>query len=770
MKSKNVYFFNKVIYKGNLDRDFFLFCCKYHRNLYWYILIHFCYSFLALFSNKMELLKFKKYHKYILKVVDINDIVIKFYKEYSYKLDPWFLDKITKKSTVVSSSPYILVEKFIGEAKLIAYRFDEKGELDILAYGKELEKVTRVSYQEVYMPNKEDLLKYNSKIKFIVKGSKFCQYKETKIDKFFSLIKIPLLMLILCFMLLLISFTFTTVYLDVNFIKSYLSSPLLLLLNLIPILIVLILGLIIFKRLWLSFGFTSILVFILGIVNKTKLYYRDDVLKFEDVTLLKEAFIMTSRYDIIIRWYTVVCIVACLITMFILKKFIKKFELKWKYSLLGVLLVLGLSFGLCKCVYSNEEIYYSVGDETLINKWLATRMSQIRGLVYPFIYSIREIQNDVPDHYDVKAVKNILEKYDYDDIEEKKKVNIIGIMFEAYNDFSKFENIEFTTDIYKDFHDVQSKSLSGNIVVNVFGGGTIVTERNFLTGYYNFPSFRRETYSYVTYFKEQGYYTEAMHPAYGAFYNRSLVNPNLGFDKYWNYENKYSQMSETFVTDDVFFNTIISNLENTNHLGNKYFNFSVTYQNHGPYSTVPTNWSYIKNKGYPESSLSMFNRYLSGIYSTNKAIKMLVEYLENYSEPVVLILFGDHNPYLGEANYVYRDLGIDMSINDEESFLNYYSIPYIIYGNVKAKEVFNKSFVGEASTISPNFLMNELFEYLGYEGNEYFKYTSDIKDKIDVIHDIYYKESGKYILKSDIGKEDLIDEFDKVSYYYANQK
>ena len=92
---------------------------------------------------------------------------------------------------------------------------------------------------------------------------------------------------------------------------------------------------------------------------------------------------------------------------------------------------------------------------------------------------------------------------------------------------------------------------------------------------------------------------------------------------------------------------------------------------------------------------------------------------------------------------------------------------YFIYGNNAAKEKIGKSFVGKANTISPNFLMNELFEYIGFKGNEYLKYTSEIKRHIDVFSNDYYKEDGKYILKNETKYQNIINEFQKVNYYYA---
>ena len=50
-----------------------------------------------------------------------------------------------------------------------------------------------------------------------------------------------------------------------------------------------------------------------------------------------------------------------------------------------------------------------------------------------------------------------------------------------------------------------------------------------------------------------------MHPIYGSFYNRNTANINMGFDNYWNYENKFSEITPSFITDYYLFDYIIEN-------------------------------------------------------------------------------------------------------------------------------------------------------------------------------------------------------------------
>ena len=149
--------------------------------------------------------------------------------------------------------------------------------------------------------------------------------------------------------------------------------------------------------------------------------------------------------------------------------------------------------------------------------------------------------------------------------------------------------------------------------------------------------------------------------------------------------------------------------------GIPYFNLSVTYQNHGPYSTEQLyDTSYvIKQEDYTDDEYNILNNYLSGIKNTGEELEKLIEEIESLDEPCVLVAFGDHKPWLGEGNSVYEMLGIDLDVSTLEGFYNYYATPYIMYANDAAKQITGNQFVGEGADLAPNYLMNELFEKLG---------------------------------------------------------
>lgn len=588
-------------------------------------------------------------------------------------------------------------------------------------------------------------------------------------NKTYKAIIIGIIILGLSGIIMAITFGLSSATLNLSLYKSYLLSPLLMTMNLIPILMVMVLIYLISNRLWLGYSITALLFVVMGIINKIKLTYRDDPFVFMDLKLAGESIEMAGRYDVSLsfKWITVL---LGLVVIGVIVKIFMDFKINSQRTRIVSLLIISLiSIVIFNVFYFDSKVYAKVGDDTKINKWIESQRFQSKGFVYPFLYSVKDVKERVPEGYDKEKAEEALRQYTYKDIEEDKKVNLVTVMLEAYNDFSKFEGVELNEDIYEFLHKLEEESISGKLITNVFAGGTIDTERGFLTGYHHHPKYREKTNSHVWYMQEQGYKTEAMHPITGSFYNRRNGNEYIGFENFDYYENKYEAVQEDYLMDMRFFDFVIEGFEDSISEGRPYFNYALTYQNHGPYSDERfREEEYLKKKPeYNESDYNIVNNYLAGIYSTNHALEKLVNYFSNSQEPVVLVLFGDHNPWLGKDNSCYHMLDINIDLATVDGFNNYYETPYIIWGNEAAKETLGKNFQGDGQTVSPNHLMTETFEYIGWEGNEYMQYISNLKKELPVNHILYFKEEGKIIPSGETSPhiKGLWKDFIDVEYY-----
>ena len=162
------------------------------------------------------------------------------------------------------------------------------------------------------------------------------------------------------------------------------------------------------------------------------------------------------------------------------------------------------------------------------------------------------------------------------------------------------------------------------------------------------------------------------------------------------------------------------------------------------------------------------NNYLSGIADTDLAMKELFDYFRAEKEPVIIIMFGDHNPLLGDGNSGYLQNGMSLDLGTVDGFLEYYEIPYVIWANDAAKEMYDLPFEGEGDRFSAMYFLPYLFRYLGLEGNEYMQYLNDLYDKIPVMNDNYYFINNEW--KKELKEDELntFNEFINLEYYYAH--
>lgn len=573
------------------------------------------------------------------------------------------------------------------------------------------------------------------------------------------------------------SLYFSTGQFGIEMFKSYFANVYTIILNTAPILFVILILLVIVNRLWISVGIASILVIVLSLINYFKLSFRDDPLLVEDLSLFFEMRNMTERYKIHISSSMLMWIAGMVVITFILWKIRKNIKINTKIKtriILGIILMLSAVGGV-KYFILNDAYYQKTENIALINRWGSTQQFISRGFIYPFLYSSKDVGMKKPDGYNKKEIENSLKDIKEDDIPGDKKVNIIAIMMEAYGDFSVYPQIEFDSENnpYAAFNRIKEISYHGNLLTDIFAAGTVRTERRFITEADAYPSLRKNTYSYARYFTDQGYCVEGSHPCYSWFYNRINVNDHLGFSKYDFYESRYSELANGEIAgDNVLFPELYKDLKNSIDDGIPYFNLSVTYQNHGPYSTEQLyDTSYvIKQEDYTDDEYNILNNYLSGIKNTGEELEKLIEEIESLDEPCVLVAFGDHKPWLGEGNSVYEMLGIDLDVSTLEGFYNYYATPYIMYANDAAKQITGNQFVGEGADLAPNYLMNELFEKLGYDGPAFMKITDLVRKTITAHSGDIFMENGEVVDKLSDEDQQVWEQYKKYEYYFMNQK
>lgn len=486
----------------------------------------------------------------------------------------------------------------------------------------------------------------------------------------------------------------------INVLKWIVENPILFLMNLS--FLALITGLLIFisKSIDFSLWFVCTLTVILGIINASKFNLRNIPLTFEDLFLLKETWVLLPK---LVNPKTILVVafsipLALLLRICFKRLFHGTHFHDAKTPLLSMTLIATTLLLAGQFSFTND-----------LDAWES-------GLLYSLSNNIRKdatYDEEVLELAEIEISANLKDRHEHST--PLIKPHIIIIMSESFWDVNLLD-VEFSKDPLSNFRTLQEESFYGNIYVPVFGGGTANTEYEVLTGMTlkNFPydwyvvyreAIHEPTPSLATILKTHGYHTVALHTYYPWYYRRNEVYPLMGFDDFISIDNfPESEDSNMFISDDAVTEKIIALLNKSKE---PLFNFTVTMQNHGPYDDgrYDTDDNLIATTAdLDEEDLITLTTYAHGLSLSDKALNDLINYLRNFSEPTLLLFFGDHLPMLGEDMKIYKETGY---IEDERSLdimedLRVMTTPYLIWANYEIER--GEQTIMNASYLAPTVL------------------------------------------------------------------
>ena len=528
--------------------------------------------------------------------------------------------------------------------------------------------------------------------------------------------------------------------------ESYFRHPLIVLLNLLPAVLLAALGYFLTGRAWAAYLISAVPTVGCALVNYYKIQLRGDPFLSADFRLLRTAGGILGHYHLDLSRVVLVAVGGAGL-MLLLSLLLPRRALRGKrLRACGTLVCLALVPLLYTQVYMDFDTYRAtVNNDAIRNEWSDVEIFVSRGFWYPFIRSVSKAFPKPPEGYSVKNAEAVLAEYADADISPEKRVDIVGVMGEAFADLTDFPMLADQAAVrrlYAPLHELEEASVSGDLLTNIFAGGTVDSEWGFLTGYSHHSDFRGDVDSFVRYFKTQDYDAVYRHPGYGWFYNRSNVNQYLGFDDSVFTDNGFGELvnpqTAPFRSDKVLFDYLYRELSARTAEDAPLFSFSVTYQNHGPYddqTTSGTAYLTPAATGWSEASCHILNNYLGGIADTVAELVRFTGELDALERPVVLVFFGDHKPWLGNDAAVYQELGVDLDLETIDGFANYYATPYLIWANRAAKRVLDADFTGAGETISPCYLMAELFDQCGWEGPAFMQLQRDMRALTPLLHE-----------------------------------
>ena len=155
------------------------------------------------------------------------------------------------------------------------------------------------------------------------------------------------------------------------------------------------------------------------------------------------------------------------------------------------------------------------------------------------------------------------------------------------------------------------------------------------------------------------------------------------------------------------------------------------------------------------------NVYAEGIRDANAMLEDLTEFYSEQSEPVLLVFFGDHLPYLGDNRQGYAELGLPAaSVTGGEDPFAAYTAPVLFWCNDAAAEALDFANAIEAldlpadGRISACYLGAAVLELTGRgEVSPWFAFLNEMRRELPVLHNGYYESADGEITTEPTAEE-----------------
>jgi len=237
--------------------------------------------------------------------------------------------------------------------------------------------------------------------------------------------------------------------------------------------------------------------------------------------------------------------------------------------------------------------------------------------------------------------------------------DIVIVQSESFFDPAVIKGLEGDT-FAPNLHRLAERSASGSLHVPTFGGGTIRTEFEVLTGlslrYFadmQFPYLQlnaRVIPGMVRTLRSHGYETIAVHGNDGSFWNRNTAFKAVGFDKFITQPQfpKDVKFDGNYMADSAMTDEILSQLKDS---GPPRLVFAISMEAHGPYDTNP-NIDVAERDAIPvpsgvdgKAKLDLQN-YIYHMRHADAELGRLADLLSKRERPALLLFYGDHLPAL----------------------------------------------------------------------------------------------------------------------------
>ncbi len=432
------------------------------------------------------------------------------------------------------------------------------------------------------------------------------------------------------------------------------------------------------KRLWVFVVLQGLLMAVLYVGNAVKISFFGGPIMPDDVYALRSLLLILEGWRFIAAAVPLAAMAGLLLFNFTLRH--------WSAYLSCVILIL---FG-ATLVYKPSEILVPLDKHFGNSVWDQRSNYLNRGAT---LYSLQEgaryfaDADTIPDRdLAQSAADQLLRNAPPKPTAPFTPRNVHIVLLESFFDPSTLKKAGYNQMPFSpEFRKLWKRAGYSHALSPVFGGYTANSEFEILCG---FPvvkdnvKFERQLLNDVPclphLLAERGYKTLASHPNVPVFWNRVNAYRRMGFQTYWSKKDfVLDDMNREFLSDASLYRQVLTKIAAPLAAKQPVLDYIVTYFGH---------WNYPLSKSRPNkitsvSKVEEVSTYANTVYYKSRELMDFLKQLHERDPDGLIVVFGDHLPFLGENFAGYVDSGVLAAKRSDftpEMFKYYVSTPMLI--------------------------------------------------------------------------------------------
>ena len=525
-----------------------------------------------------------------------------------------------------------------------------------------------------------------------------------------------------------------------------------------------------------SFLFPTIICIFLGVVttiaNSLKFQFRQEPILPSDLAWLKTPRTLLSYADGNYGMYILLSVSIVTIFYLAVRKYIlpNKLIQNFKHRLALILLICSF-FATVTGIFSSKKdgrVAENIPVISILNNyhdltWYGNTInSQLRSLSFVWFSQMSETVMTQPNGYSQSKIRSLEEKYkQLADSLNSNRSNLISeqtvvyVLSESFSDPERLSGISITTNPIPNIRDIKSRTTSGLMQSDGYGGGTANMEFQTLSGlpYYNLsPSIsvlyteivpRMNVFPAIS--DQFGSNNRiAIHLASPTNYSRDIIYKTLGYDKFISLGTSglsvYRQ-GENY-SDASSYQLVLDNLKKEQ---NQFFSV-ITMQNHAPWSESEPSNLMAQGEGFTADENNKLVNYTRLLYHTDNATKEFLDKLSKIDKKITVVFYGDHLPGLYPQS-AFKDHPENQYLTDYFIWSNY-ETPKLNYPLVNSSDFSALLLEQTNSKVSPYYaLLTEVLHKASVDKKALDSSAQEIADDLKLIE--YDMVGGKGYLSKD---------------------